>query len=345
MNKAIQGIIRKTVDYLNTYLPVVDEDGNEITFQDDDKMSIRKMKKKIIQQFKRDLEVYRGDSIIQFPMVFDILLRPEEYIRLEKGIPGLLPELISSFYGILKTIRDNEQGVEIVNTNRYWLFSYGPSDFIDDEDGNTVPIPDDVIVQASLFGEDVRIEDKDASQPNQNNSSILTRSSVTSIFSLTNGTSFNMNVLGAACLHSNRMISFNFDPNLKTDLKSIIGTRNATKEPLARIAWYSLNKQEGSKQDFQMYEKTITISGVDDNRDNALGILKINDDIIKTDHIQIHYNDFINEFQICTFYNNVIVEDDKVLVSEKQNPKWIQLPRKTSIVIGNSVTITFNGLK
>ena len=315
MNKAIQDILRKIVNDLESKLPIVDEDGNEVSLQEDAKLTIRKMKKQIVLQFKRDLEIFRGDSIIQFPMVFDILLRPEDYRCLEKGIPGLLPELISSFYGILKRIRDCEHGTEIVNINRYWLFSYGPSDFAEDKDGNTFPIPEgEVLSQAALYGEDVRIEAKDAPQPNQNGGSILTRSSVTSIFSLTNGTAFNMDVLGIASLHSNRTISFNFDPNLNTDLKAIIGTRNASRDVHALISWVSLNTMERSKQNFQMLEKSIFISGSDDTRENALGILKIMDDIVKTDHAQIRYDDSKNEFQICAYYNNVRAADKEIQI-------------------------------
>lgn len=346
MNKATQDIIRKIVNALESKLPAVDEDGNEILLQDDDKMTIRKMKKQIVRQFKKDLEIFRGDNIIQFPMVFDFLLRPEDYRRLEKGIPGLLPELISSFYGVLKRIKDSEHGTEIVNINRYWLFSYGPSDFAEDKDGNTIPIPEgEVLSQAALFGEDVRIEAKDAPQSNQNGGSILTRSSVTSVFSLTNGTAFNMDVLGIASLHSNRTISFNFDPNLNTDLKAIMGTRNTSREVLASISWVSLNTMERSKQNFQMLEKTIFISGADDTRENALGILKIKDGIVKTDHAQIQYDESKKEFQICAYYDNVRAAEKEIPVSEKQSPKFITIPRKCSIVIGNSVTVSFEGLK
>lgn len=346
MNIIAQKIFQSIVNKLDSLLPVVDEDGNEITLQNDDKMTIRGMKKQIIQQFKRDLDLFRGDNIIQFPMVFDLLLRPEDYRRLEKGIPGLLPELISSFYGILKGIKDREQGTEIVNVNRYWLFSYGPSDFVEDKDGNTIPIPDGkVISQAALYGEDIRIVAKEPTQPEQNDNPILTRSSVTSVFSLTDGTAFNMDVLGIASLHSNRTISFNFDPQLNTDLKSIMGAKNASKNILALISWLSLNTMERSPKDFQMLEKNILISGTDDTRDNALGILKIKDGIVKIDHAQIQYDESKGEFQICAYYNNVRVGEKEVPVSEKQNPRWIGLPKKCSIVIGNSVTISFNGLK
>lgn len=336
--------IKATIGFLESLLPVENENGKDLSLSKEDKLTIRGLERKIRKQFEKDMEDYRGDYTIQFPMVFDILLCPDDYKRYEKGIPGILPELVSSFYGIIKRERDKVQGTVVKNTNRYWLFTYGPGDLAKDENGNTIQIPKgEVVVQAALYGEDVRAEAKDLSDGATGDySSTNSRSSVTSISSLSEGTAFNIGVLDGGYMHSNSMASFNYDPNLPTDLNTIKQSRSSSKKGYALLSWISLNTMEKSKQDFQMLEDMISISGTSDTRENPLGIMKIKDGLVKQDHVQIRHIE--NGFQICAYYNDVSVAGKKLEVSEKQNPKWVALPDKCSIVIANSVTVSFRAL-
>lgn len=344
MNKTVKKMIEGMIDYLISLLPIEDENGNPIPLSTEEKLTIRKLEKKILERFEKDLETFRGEHVIQFPMVFDIFLNPDDFKSFGEGIPGLLPELVAAFYGVIKEKRDADPKNVVRNTNRYWLFTFSPSDYIEQEDGTPFIIPKgDAAIQASLIGEDIRMGSQNPSQPASDDSQkVFTRTNVTSISSLSNGTAFNLDVLAGGYWHANGMASFNFDSNLPTDIKTVANTRNSSKNVRALLSWFSLNTMERSSHEFQMMETTISISGTEDPRDNSLYIMKINDSVVKKEHVQIRFTG--SEFQICTFYEHVLVAEKELAVSERQNPQWVTLPNRCSIVIANSVTISFDAL-
>lgn len=331
-------MLQRIIGFFDSIRPGRDIDK----LQKEDKLTIRRFEEMVWAQFEDDMEDFVGGRVIQFPMVFDIMLCPDDYKRLKQGIPGVLPELISGFYGRIKERKAKISGAVVKNVNRYWLFTYSESDGWSDEDGNFHKITKgEVIVQAALYGSDIRAEE-DGIQ-------IDSRSSVTSVWSSKSGvgslsgTAINLEILEGGHLHANRQFSFDFDRDLNQDLERIEQSRTV-RDDLAVLTWESVKNGKKSGKPFLMKENTITISGPKDTRkNNPSGIVIIDDDIVEKDHVQIRYNELSKRFEMCAFADGVRLNQIAVPISQGQIINWTAMSNKSTIIIRNYITIKFVG--
>lgn len=338
--------INKAIAFLEKRLSFKDDEGNDIPLTANDKMNIRDLIKQVVKQFEEGMDEVVGDLTIQFPMVFDILLCTEDYNRLEQAIPAIFPELVSRFYGIIKTKRDNVRGAVVSHTNKYWLFTYSASDGYPDENGNFVTMEKGkVTVQAYLYGEDIRnINVGNSTDTRSSRSSRVSTRSTTTNGSFSSS-AFNIDVLRGGMLHANQAVSFDFDPEMNQDLDTIRGAGNKREEAFAVLTWRSEKTNKGSDKPFMMKENTVTISGPSDTRtNNPSGILIVDDDTVAKDHVQIKYVKDKNGFEICAFSSDVRVNSFPVAVSQGQDIAWMALSRKSTILIKDNVRIDFAAL-
>lgn len=332
----------KLKDIINLIRPIFDSDGNKLDLQNEDKLNIRGFIDQVTNQFKVDMDEFVGYKVIQFPMVFDILMRQEDFNRLNKAIRGVLPEIVSKFYGIIKEKKNELPDSVVKNANKYWIFSYSASDATPDEAGNMRPIElGEVITRATLYYADVRTADNNENKDKE--SSVSSMSSVSNlkgrIGSLT-GTAYNLDILGGGMIHANGKITFDFDSNLGQDIKEINRNRNES-NMLALLTWESDKSDKKSSSSFKMIENRITISGPKDIRNNPSSILKIDDNLVEQDHVQIRYLESENKFQICAFADGVRRNQILVPVSQGQNITWVPLLNKSTLIIRNHITIRF----
>lgn len=289
--------------------------------------------------FKDVMERLSPPRIVQFPMVFEILLCPHDYELLKQGIPGMLPNLISDFYGIIKErLKKSGEGADFNAANKYWQFSFSACEIVRQNGEETEVTPGRYFTLADLYSTDVR----DTPQVSDDGYETKTRKSVKDSRNSLTGTAINLEILRGGTYLSNNTFIFDFDPELSQDLKKI---RRATpQKALATITWFSDATAKKSNKPFLMLESTITISGPKDTRNNPSGILKIDDNSVEKEHVQIHYVESKNEFQICAFANDVRVNEIDIPVSKGQNLEWKPLKKKSEIIIRDVVTITFEAL-
>ncbi|MDO5316667.1 MAG: hypothetical protein Q4F82_11275 [bacterium] len=329
-------------DILDRIRPIFDSEGNKLKLQKEDRLNIRRFIDQVVKQFKADMDDVVGYQVIQFPMVFDILLCQDDYNRLNKAIRGVLPEIVSSFYGIIKEKKRELPDSVVRNANKYWIFAYSASDTWKDEAGNLIPIAKgEVITRATLYDSDIRAAENKGNIDSM--SSVSSVSSVSSakgrIGSLT-GTAYNLDILDGARIHANGKITFDFDSNLSQDLKEINRTRNEAKT-LAVLTWESDKNGKNASNPFYMMENRISISGPKDTRNNPSGILKIDDNLVEQDHVQIRYMESEKKFEICAFADGVRLNQFAIPVSQGQNITWMSMSKKSSIIIRNYITIKF----
>lgn len=329
----------KLKDIIDLIRPVFDSDGNKLELQGEDRLNIRGFIDQVTNQFKVDMDKVVGYKVIQFPMVFNILMRQEDYKRLNKAIRGVLPEIISKFYCIIKEKQHELPDSIVSNANKYWVFSYSASDAYQDDAGNTIEIKEhEVITQDTLYDTDIRdVRNGNDKEINMVLSSLSSVSSLSGRLGSLSGTAFNLDILGGGRIHANGKITFDFDNSLNQDLKEINKTRNESKV-LAIMTWES---DKNNTFSFKMMEKNISISGPKDIRNNPSSILKVDNILVEQDHVQIRYLESENKFQICAFADGVRLNQILVPLSHGQNITWMSMLKKSTIIIRNHITIRF----
>ena len=289
--------------------------------------------------FRKLMKKNSGRRIIQFPMVFDILLCPEDYKSLEQSILGILPELIADFYGIIKEKRDNTPGSVVNVTNRYWQFRFSECEYAK-IDGKEVKLePGRIPTQASLYSDDVLNDSQVV--VGRKTGSRETGSNTRSSFE---GKAINLEILRGGMLLPNHTVVFGFNSELSQDLNDIIGSRVKINQALASITWRSIVSSKKSSHAFIMKESPITISGPKREGEESQFIMKIDVDKVEKDHIQIRYSEADKQFQICAFADGVIANEASIPISKSDSPIWHPLSRESEIIIRDNVSISFNAL-
>lgn len=298
--------------------------------------SIMTLMTQVEEEFEKGMKLYSWKQIIQFPMVFDILLCPQDYELFKQAIPGILPQLISDFYGIIKKRRDQISGSVVSPTNKYWQFRYSACQFTGEAEDEIEIMPGQIITKTMLFSDDIRTIPLSGGGDGRETQ---TRTSVRSSRSSITGKAINLEILRGGTMLANRVIIFDFDHELNQELKTIKG--RSPQKSLASLTWKSDVDSRKSSQPFLMKENTLIISGPKDVRDNPSGIMKINMNQVETDHVHIRYSETENTFQVCAFADGVRVDEVLVPVSKSQNSDWKPLKKESEIIIRDSVTVFF----
>lgn len=286
--------------------------------------------------FKKLMRYNSGRRTIQFPMVFDILLCPQDYKTLEQAILGILPELISDFYGIIKEKRDKTPGSVVNVTNKYWQFriSECPAETI-----NVKLVPGRILTHACLYSEDLLSgsQQDGVLKTDVRKTSTNTRSSLA-------GKAINLEILRGGVLLPNNTAVFGFNSDLSQDLNDIVRARVKVNDALASITWRSIMSSRGSKQPFMMKESPIRISGPKREGENSAFVMIIEDNKLEKDHVQIRYTEDNKQFQICAFADGVVVNEMPIPISKSDSPNWKLLAKNSEIIIRNSVSVVFNAI-
>ena len=277
-----------------------------------------------------------GRRTIQFPMVFDILLCPQDYKTLEQAILGILPELISDFYGIIKERRDNTPGSVVNVTNKYWQFRFSecPAETI-----NAKLVPGQILTHACLFSEDLLSgsQQDGVQKTGVRKTGTNTRSSLA-------GKAINLEILRGGVLLPNNTAVFGFNSDLSQDLNGIVGAQVKVNDALASITWRSITSSKGSKQPYIMKESPITISGPKREGEGSAFVMIIEDNKLEKDHVQIRYIEGNKQFQICAYADGVVVDENPIPKSKSDSPNWKPLPKDSEIIIRDSISIAFKAL-
>ena len=94
----------------------------------------------------------------------------------------------------------------------------------------------------------------------------------------------------------------------------------------------------GKKIEYFMKDKDIFISGKDEAKDKP-DIFRIPSDWVNTPHLRISYNNDDNKFYLASFGEKTIVNENEVVLSDINNPSWVQLPVNSRIVLNGIVGV------
>lgn len=322
-------IVQQINDFKDVICDKLDDVKNLFS-PNNNKLDIKNFVKQVLKKFKAKVNDSSTDQVIQFPMVFDIRLCQEDYKNLKQLIPGQFDAILKGFYKIVYEKLKDYPHAEVKNINRYWMFTISESDGID---------KGKVDIKTDLYGSDIRTADMGALE-NVDGSDETLASSNGELGSIA-GTAFNLDVLNGGKRHKNGQYTYDFDIN------RIYNKGNQSKNErraLAALTWKSDKSKMKSSRPFLMQENSVFISNSRDTRFNPTGIMKVDDDLVEQDHIQIKYVESEEEFEMCAFADEVRLNQILVPQSKGQNYIWKTMPKKSTIIIRNSLIIKFVAL-
>ena len=294
----------------------------------------------VVVDFKTLMKRNSGRRTVQFPMVFTILLCPQDYETLKESILGVLKELIADCYGYIKEKRDNTPGSVVNVTNKYWQFRFSECPSTIKINGKEkVPTPGRVLTIASFYSDDILggAQQGGTKKTDVRKTGTNTRSSYA-------GKAINLEILRGGVLLPNNTAVFGFDSDLSQDLNKIANAQIKTDQAFASLTWRSIMSSRESKQPFIMKESRITITGPKREGEESAFVMIIDDNKVEKDHVQIRYTEDNKQFQICAYADGVVVDEKLIPISKSDNPNWKLLPKNSEIIIRDSVTIAFKAL-
>lgn len=289
----------------------------------------------VVVDFKILMNRYSGHQTIQFPMVFDILLCPQDYESLEQPIKGVFGEIIEKhFYYYIKEKRDSIPGSVVNAMNKYWLFRFGECPAgIKINGKEKSPTSGKILTIASFISEDILNGSQQGE--GQKNGVRKTGTNTRSSFA---GKAINLEFLRGGVLLPNNTAVFMFD----SELSRVIPVK--TNNGFASITWRSIMSSRESKQPFIMKESPITISGPKREGEGSAFVMIIDDNKVEKDHVQIRYIGDNKQFQICAYADGVVVDENPIPKSKSDSPNWKPLPKDSEIIIRDSISIAFKAL-
>lgn len=321
----------KIVQRINDFKDIICDMLDDIKdlFRRNQDLDIKNFVKQVLRFFKTAMKGSSTNQVIQFPMVFEIRLCPYDYKNLKQLIPGQFDAILNGFYKIIFAQQKDYPHAVVKNPNRYWMFTISESDGID---------KGKVDIKSNFYGPDVRTADRDAMADADRTDETMA-SSNGELGSIA-GTAFNTDVLNGVKRHNNGLYTCDFDINRLQNNNQDSRSRNE-RRTLATLTWKSDKTKMKSSRPFLMQENSVFISNSKDTRFNPSGILKVDDELIEQDHVQIRYVESEDKFEMCAFADEVRLNQIPVPVSEGRDYIWKTMSKKSTIIIRNSLIIKF----
>ncbi len=123
---------------------------------------------------------------------------------------------------------------------------------------------------------------------------------------------------------------------LELDEKKVINTENPT---YARFETILPDKAyAGHKVEYFMNNEEITVSGSEENRDDA-NIFKIPSEWVNTPHLSIRHNKSDDKFYLASFGERTILNEKEIEKSDVNSPVWVELPFNSRMILNGIIGI------
>ncbi|TDH26570.1 hypothetical protein EXU57_10800 [Segetibacter sp. 3557_3] len=274
--------------------------------------------KYIIEKFKESIGQLSFANRIVFFHEFIICFNPEDYngfMANKKGIFGLIiHESVNQFYTILKGYR--AQGKTVQPSSNKWVFRF-------------VSHPDYPRGDKSFIG---KLLPGNAQQKEENLrvTYIPRQTGIAQTFDI------NPDILDGFTFYSEGYYEVTYREDLVVDEGNITNTEPAV---LARLETIVPDKEyAGKKIEYLMKDEEITVSGKDEQR-TGTNIFRIPSDWVNSPHLQIRHNQQDNKFQLASFGEKTVLNEQEVAACEPGKPTWVELPVNSRIVLNGIVGI------
>jgi hypothetical protein len=293
------------------------------------KLDNKKLLKELSRHFEMMLECESVGEKMLYPMSFNILMTPQDYMARKKALPFVFPEVVKAFYRIIE--RKRAEYPDYAPPARYWYFQVSQCELANTESGETKLLtPGQVTTIASLYTFDIRTANNVEVMQNANVSLRLEGSNRMENININLQALQNLDVVGDDI--------FTFDFNLELKPLEDGGATQPSSSGLARLEY----KHNGQIIRYTMKSPLIHISGRKDARQGSC-YFKLESDEVVNSHVQIKYQKEDDSFKIAAF-GPTRLNSHKIDESEGGDVVWYSLANRSNIFINGEILVTFERL-
>ncbi len=286
----------------------------------------------LTQHFKNMLQSESVGQRMLYPMSFNILMDPQDYDDRKQALPFILPEVVDTFYSIMKRAlkKNNYKNYDSPATEWFFQFTSCKTGTVLSDD--SVPIivkRGHITTIASLVTFNIN---------NVNNTIVDSnvRVSIKLENSYSNDTNLNFEAIKRLNIVGEGMYTCPFHPSLNPDIQEL---QNHFKKNTVGIAELSYSRN-GQNYTYLMKDNLIHISGKNEMR-TGRSIFKIEGETdILDSHVQIRYMPEEKKFQIAAF-GSTRLNSGKMNESRGGNILWYDLANNSSIFINDKISVKF----
>lgn len=273
--------------------------------------------KYIIDKFKESIAELSFAERIVFYHEYIICLNNDDYRTFmdnKNGLLGLIAqESVKKFYEILNDYAGTGKSVEPSSSK--WVFRF-------------VSHPDYKTGDKGFIGK--LMPDGGQKQENLRVTFIPRQTGLAQTFDISN------DVLKDFIFYSDGYYEIPYLANLKSAPKKETVEGNVV---LARLETTLPDKAySGQKLEYLMKFNDIIISGDEESREDA-HVFKIPSEWVNSPHLQIRYNKTEDKFYLSSYGEKTILNENLVEKSSPENPKWVELPLNSRIILNGIIGI------
>ncbi len=274
--------------------------------------------KYIIEKFMDSISTLSFANRVVFFHEYIICFNPEDYAMFmdnKKGIFGLIiQESVKHFYETLKVYR--QQGKTVEPSSNKWVFR-----FVSHPDYNR---GDKSFIGKLMPGKPQQKEE------NLRVTFIPRQTGIAETYDI------NPEILNGFTFYSEGYYEVTYQDNLLYDEKT---AARANEQVFARFETIVPEREyAGRKIEYLMKSEEITVSGKDEKRDSG-NIFRIPSDWVNTPHLRIRYNATDTKFQMASFGEKTILNEQEVPACTPDNIFWVDLPVNSRMVLNGIVGI------
>ena len=300
-----------------------------------DGLSNQSLVNQIEKNFIQVMERESFDDRLMYDCSFLILMRPEDYYRVEVRLPQIIEGIVSRFYKIInkkKSIYTHYQPL-----GNYWHFHFYPQETDLDNKEITEGKIQIISTPTSLK------QDWGETLDNNLLTSSLISVSVNGKHSKYSKYDLNMDSLGSVDIIEKGRMRIKFNPELvfkKEDL-------NKNEEPKLNAFAILSFEQNKTKKSYNMIHSVVNVGMAKESNEGSTSTrlnIWMPDSDLQRDHFRIKYDEATRIFYIAIFAP-ARVNEEKISESvDKENPVWHRLKQKSSILC-DLFQISFEALK
>lgn len=300
-----------------------------------DGLSNQSLVNQIEKNFIQVMERESFDDRLMYDCSFLILMRPEDYYRVEVRLPQIIEGIVSRFYKIInkkKSIYTHYQPL-----GNYWHFHFCPQETDLDNKEITEGKIQIISTPTSLK------QDWGETLDNNLLTSSLISVSVNGKHSKYSKYDLNMDSLGSVDIIEKGRMRIKFNPELvfkKEDL-------NKNEEPKLNAFAILSFEQNKTKKSYNMIHSVVNVGMAKESNEGSTSTrlnIWMPDSDLQRDHFRIKYDEATRIFYIAIFAP-ARVNEEKISESvDKENPVWHRLKQKSSILC-DLFQISFEALK
>jgi len=299
------------------------KNNKEVKIEENSGLTNKMILTELTEHFKTMLNKESVGDRMLYPMAFNVLMDKDDYENRKQAFPFVLPEVVKSFYKVIKSKRAEYCNYEPPAT--YWVFKFSGCESGDVPSDSSMPLlvrKGHLTTVASLFS--FSIYDAKSNTSVETNTSVSIKLDMSNVMTDQN---VNWNAIKGLDVISEGSFTFKFDPGLGEDSAAIVSNSNTTEVTGMAELTYTLN---GKIYHYVMQDMLIDISG---NKETRKGrkFFVVDSPAVKDSHVQIKYLQTENKFQIAAFGKARL--NGKALVESSGVPVWFDLANNSNILL------------